>query len=81
MEKLVDALTSFPTSTTLSDLELTKQCNTLLANHLYKVSTHNLASNIGGTSLLDLLNPGTNSLPYVFVLYVLHGGISQRHYK
>ncbi|KAF8541007.1 hypothetical protein BDD12DRAFT_908974 [Trichophaea hybrida] len=46
MEKLVDVLTSFPTSMTLPDPELTKQSNALLQNYLYKVPANNLASNM-----------------------------------
>lgn len=52
----------------LSEAELSKQCNALLVNCLNKVSASNLASNVNGTNLLDLLNPARNSLSYIFVL-------------
>jgi len=68
MEKLVDQLTAFPSSLELTDAELAKQAQLLLANYLYKVPASSLASDIGGTNLLDLLNPAKNSLPYIFVL-------------
>jgi hypothetical protein len=73
MEKLVEQLIAFPTSTNLSDAELSKQCNNLLASYLNKDFAASLASSVNGTNLLDLLNPGRNSLPYIFVLYVLAG--------
>ena len=68
MDKLIDALTSFPSSAYLSDAELSKHCSSLIQNYLSKVSAMNLAQNVNGTSLLDLLNPAVNSLPYVYVL-------------
>jgi len=68
MEKLVDQLTAFPSSPDLTNAELSKQAQLLLVNYLYKVPVSSLAAGIGGTNLLDLLNPATNSLPYVFVL-------------
>jgi hypothetical protein len=74
MEKLVEQLVAFPSSNNLPDAELSKQCNSLLVNFLHKVAASNLASNVNGTNLLDLLNPGRNSLPYLFVLYVSMAG-------
>ncbi|KAI5776631.1 hypothetical protein EDC01DRAFT_681752 [Geopyxis carbonaria] len=68
MEKLVDTLTSIPTSLNLSDVELSKQCNILIVNCLNKVTANHLASHVGGSDLLQLLNPGLNTLSYVFVL-------------
>lgn len=72
MEKLVDNLTSIPTSLNLSDIELNKQCNILIVNCLNKVTATHLASQVGGSDLLQLLNPGLNTLGYVFVLLVRH---------
>jgi hypothetical protein len=74
MEKLVEQFVAFPSSTNLSDAELSKQCNNLLVNYLHKVPASHLASNFNGTNLLDLLNPGRNSLPYLFILYVSMAG-------
>lgn len=68
MDKLIDTLTGFPSSPSLSDAELSKQCTFLLQNTLNKVSAADLARNVNGTNLLDLLDPGVNSLPYIYVL-------------
>lgn len=71
MDKLADALTSTPSSLTLSDIELKKQCTNLLQSYLYKTPASLLASGPGGTDLLGLLDPGVNTLGYTFILYEL----------
>ena len=68
MEKLLESFVAFPSSTNLSDQELSKQCVALLANLLHKVPAAHLASDINGSNWLDLLNPATSSLPYIFIL-------------
>lgn len=71
MDKLADALTSTPSSLTLSDGELKKQCTNLLQSYLYKTPASLLAAGPGGNDLLGLLNPGVNTLGYTFILYGL----------
>lgn len=70
MEQLVDTLAAYPSSSNLSDSELDKQCRELLTNCLHKVTASNLASPVGGSDILTLLNPQLNSLSYLFVLWV-----------
>lgn len=68
MDKLAESLTSFPSSPTLPDHELTRQANYYLTNVLHKVSAAALKQTINGIDLLDLLNPEFNSLGYLYAL-------------
>ncbi|KAL7269298.1 hypothetical protein RUND412_008045 [Rhizina undulata] len=64
MEKLVDAIMAFPSAPNLPDAELARQADVLL-NVLNKTPASTLASNV---DLLSLLNPGVNSLGYLYAL-------------
>ncbi|KAI5815670.1 hypothetical protein BZA77DRAFT_344695 [Pyronema omphalodes] len=69
MEKILETFASYPSERDLSEDQLRKQSNLILVNYIYPVPASQLAKNLSdGRSLLDVLNPGFNTLPYVFVL-------------
>jgi hypothetical protein len=77
MEKIVETFASYPSERDLSEDQLRKQSNLILVNYIYPVPASQLAKNLSdGRSLLDVLNPEFNTLPYVFVLYVFYVGES-----
>jgi hypothetical protein len=69
MEKLVDSILGFPTSSALPDSELSKQAQTLLGV-LNRTPAATLASTANGNDLLNILNPAVNSIAYLYVLCV-----------
>lgn len=75
MEKIVETFASYPSERDLSEDQLRQQSNLILVNYIYPVPASQLAKNLSdGRSLLDVLNPEFNTLPYVFVLYVFYVG-------
>lgn len=71
MEQLVATLTHYPTAQNLSDVELDQQCKELLSGCLNNVPVHHLTGAVGDRDILSLLDPGINTLAYLFVLYVI----------
>ncbi|TGZ84473.1 hypothetical protein EX30DRAFT_391924 [Ascodesmis nigricans] len=68
MEQLVATLTHYPTAQNLSDVELDQQCKELLSGCLNNVPVHHLTGAVGDRDILSLLDPGINTLAYLFVL-------------
>lgn len=70
MEKAIPEITAVPSRPDLPDAELAGECHHLKNSVLHKIPAATLASDLNGVNSLELLNPGLNTLGFVFILCV-----------